>query len=124
MRSSLSGNGLNACMSFASTAMICSKVPGRPHAPAPNCSSVLSLSVVVDVTEFSHTVLPLVYMCDNCVRGKSSPRNTVAATLGSFSNALQNMKEYSPHNETASTCPDRSAALYMWNTLCSLKPPC
>jgi hypothetical protein len=57
MSSSLSGNGLKACKSFASTAMICSKVPGRPDAPAPNCSSVLSLSVVVDVTEFSHTVL-------------------------------------------------------------------
>ena len=93
MSSSLSGNGLNACMFLASTAMICSKVPGRPDAPVPNCSSVVFLSVVVDVTEFNQILLPLVYMCDSCVSGRSSPRNTVAATLGSFSSALQNTNE-------------------------------
>ena len=100
MSSSLSGNGLKALMSFASTAMICSKVPGRPEAPAPNCSSVWSWSVVVDVTEFSQTVLPFEYMCVSCVSGRCSPRNTVPVTLGSLSTALQNRNQYWLHSAT------------------------
>ena len=51
-------NLLKWLMSLASTALICSRVPGRPLAPVPNCSNVPALSVVVDVTEVSHT-LPL-----------------------------------------------------------------
>ena len=40
---------LKSLMSLASTALICSKVPGRPLAPVPKSNRVLALSVVVDV---------------------------------------------------------------------------
>jgi hypothetical protein len=49
-------NLLKSLMSLAPTTLICSRVPGRPLAPVPNCSRVLALSVVVDVTEVYQTV--------------------------------------------------------------------
>ena len=52
---------LKSLMSFASTALICSKVPGRPLAPVPKSNTVFVLSVVVDVIEVSQTVPPATY---------------------------------------------------------------